>query len=185
MLNLVKNRLALAAVSKGDLKEIVQQRDAMIENIQVFSDTIEFDGAPITNQRSSGRCWIFAATSVFRVYLMQKYKLEEFELSQAYLFFWDKLERANFFLEQVLDTVDEPIDSRLMAALLGAPVNDGGQWDMIVNLVEKYGLVPQKLYPDSANAKSSGAMNRLITTKLREDALILYAYNLIPDICVY
>ena len=104
---------------------------------------------------------------------MQRYNLEAFELSQAYLFFWDKLEKANYFLENILDTVDEPLDGRLLQALLAAPVNDGGQWDMVANLVQKYGLVPQSLYPDSYNAMNSSAMDRLITTKLREDALRL------------
>ncbi len=95
----------------------------------------------MTNQRSSGRCWLFASTNVFRIALMKKHNLKEFELSQAYLFFWDKLEKANYFLESVLDTVDEPLDGRLLQALMSSPVGDGGQWDMVANLVEKYGLV--------------------------------------------
>lgn len=104
---------------------------------------------------------------------MKHYNLDEFELSQAYLFFWDKLEKANYFLEQILDTADEDLDSRLIQTLLSQPVSDGGQWDMVYNLVTKYGLCPQVLYPDSFNAQSSGAIDSLITTKLREDALIL------------
>ncbi|KAF3941828.1 hypothetical protein ABW19_dt0209536 [Dactylella cylindrospora] len=155
------------------MKQIIQQPSAIIDDAQVFSDQISFDGAPITNQRSSGRCWIFAATSVLRVYLMKKYNLDNFELSQQYLFFWDKFEKANFFLEQIIDTVDEPLDSRIIAELLKSPVGDGGQWDMIVNLVERYGVVPQKAYPDSYNAKNSRAVNQLLTSKLREFALQL------------
>ena len=95
----------------------------------------------MTNQRSSGRCWLFAATNVFRVPIMKRYNLKEFELSQAYLFFWDKLEKANYFLEQILDTMEEDLDGRLLQTLLSSPVGDGGQWDMAANLVEKYGLV--------------------------------------------
>jgi len=72
---------------------------------------------------------------------MKKHNLKEFELSQAYLFFWDKLEKANWFLEQIIDTTEEDLDGRLMQELLKAPVNDGGQWDMAANLVAKYGLV--------------------------------------------
>lgn len=106
---------------------------------------------------------------------MKRHNLDSFELSQAYLFFYDKLEKANFFLEQILDTVSEPLEERLVQRLLEAPVNDGGQWDMVYNLVAKYGLVPQDLYPDSFNAKSSSAINSIITTKLREDALKLRA----------
>ena len=104
---------------------------------------------------------------------MKRHSLDKFELSQAYLFFYDKLEKANFFLEQILDTVNEPLDARLVQTLLGSPVSDGGQWDMVYNLVNKYGLVPQVLYPDSFNAQNSGAINSIITTKLREDALQL------------
>lgn len=104
---------------------------------------------------------------------MNKYKLDNFELSQAYLFFWDKLEKANYFLENILDTVDKPLDGRLLQELMSSPVGDGGQWDMAANLVRKYGLVPQTLYPDSYNAKNSSMLNRLITTKLRENALRL------------
>ena len=72
---------------------------------------------------------------------MRKYNLKEFQLSQSYLFFWDKLEKANYFLEQVLDTTNEDLDSRLVQELLSSPVGDGGQWDMVANLVQKYGLV--------------------------------------------
>lgn len=72
---------------------------------------------------------------------MRKHDLKEFELSQAYLFFWDKLEKANYFLEQMIDTADEDLEGRLVQRLLSQPVADGGQWDMAANLVEKYGLV--------------------------------------------
>lgn len=129
----------------------------------------------MTNQRSSGRCWLFASTNVFRVALMKKYNLDSFELSQAYLFYWDKIEKANFFLENILDTANEPLDSRIVQTMLSMPVSDGGQWDMVANLVKKYGLIPQTLYPDSYNAMNSSAMDRLITSKLREDALKLRA----------
>lgn len=66
---------------------------------------------------------------------MKKYKLKAFQFSQAYLFFWDKIEKANYFLETILDTLDEPLDGRLLQSLLAAPINDGGQWDMVANLV--------------------------------------------------
>lgn len=134
---------------------------------------IPFEGAPITNQRSSGRCWLFASTNVFRIAIMKKYNLDAFELSQAYLFFWDKLEKSNFFLENIIDTADQPLDERLVQRLLADPVSDGGQWDMVYNLVEKYGLVPQALYPDSWNAMSSSTINYIIVAKLREYAVIL------------
>lgn len=169
----LQNRLALSALAGTDPKQVLTQRSAKIADTQSFNIKISLEGAPITNQRSSGRCWLFAATNVFRVAIMRRYNLKEFELSQSYLFFWDKLEKANYFLEQILDTVQEDLEGRLVQTLLASPVGDGGQWDMVANLVEKYGLVPQHLYPDSHNAMNSSIMNTLITTKLREDALEL------------
>ncbi|KAL9006741.1 MAG: hypothetical protein Q9188_000519 [Gyalolechia gomerana] len=188
-----KNRLALSALSANNATSILTQRSAVISDTQNFNIKIGLEGAPITNQRSSGRCWLFAATNVFRVAIMKRYNLKEFELSQAYLFYWDKLEKANYFLEQILDTVEEDLEGRLVQTLLDSPVGDGGQWDMLANLVEKYGLVcfahafpqfreladnvtlqvPQSLYPDAFNAQNSITMASLITTKLREDALEL------------
>ncbi|KAI9808348.1 MAG: hypothetical protein M1827_007497 [Pycnora praestabilis] len=168
-----KNRLALSALSSNDPTSILTCRSANIKDTQNFNIRIPLEGSPITNQRSSGRCWLFASTNVFRVAVMRKHNLRDFELSQSYLFYWDKMEKANFFLEQILDTVEENLDGRLVQTLLSSPVGDGGQWDMVANLVEKYGLVPQTLYPDSYNAMNSRAMDSLMTTKLREGALQL------------
>ena len=169
----MQNRLALSALSATDPHQVLTQRAATIADTQNFNVKISLEGAPITNQRSSGRCWLFASTNVFRVAIMKRYNLKEFELSQAYLFFWDKLEKCNYFLEQILDTVAEPLDGRLVQRLMSGPVNDGGQWDMVANLVEKYGLIPQQMYPDSWNASNSRTLSSLITSKLREYALEL------------
>jgi bleomycin hydrolase len=171
--NVLQNRLALSALSSAAAATILTQRSTLVKDSQTFNVKIPLEGAPITNQRSSGRCWLFASTNVFRVALMRQHNLDEFELSQAYLFFWDKLEKANFFLEQILDTADEDLDGRLVQTLMAMPVGDGGQWDMVANLVEKYGLVPHDLYPDAFAAMNSGSINSVITTKLREDALTL------------
>lgn len=114
---------------------------------------------------------------------MQKYQLDSFELSQAYLFFWDKLEKSNWFLEQIISTADEDLDSRLVQRLLHEPLSDGGQWDMVYNLVDKYGLVPQTLYPDSFNASTSSILNSIIFSKLREYALVLR--NLLASVAFY
>ena len=168
-----KNRLGLSALSTANPSAVLEIPSAILKDTQYYNVTIPNEGSPVTNQRASGRCWIFAATNVFRITIQQKYDIKSFELSQAYLFFWDKVEKANYFLESVLATEGEDIDSRLVSALMASPVGDGGQWDMIVNLVSKYGLVPQTLYPDSWNAQNSSVMDRLLTTKLREDALRL------------
>ncbi|KAK8073756.1 bleomycin hydrolase [Apiospora phragmitis] len=166
-----KNRLALSALSGANPKEVLAQRAPQIADVQVFNVALgpgAAEGAPITNQRASGRCWLFASTNVFRVALMKKYGLDEFELSQAYLFFWDKLEKANYFLENVVETAGKELDGRLVQRLLADPLAMAGN-----NLVDKYGLVPQALYPDSWNAMSSSTLNYIVVSKLREYALKL------------
>ncbi|KAF2749374.1 bleomycin hydrolase [Sporormia fimetaria CBS 119925] len=168
-----KNRLALAALSSNSANSVLTSRSATTADQHKFNIRIPIEGSPVTNQAASGRCWLFASTNVFRIAIMKKYRLKTFQLSQSYLFYWDKIEKANYFLENIIDTAKEDIDGRLIQALLASPVGDGGQWDMVANLVQKYGLVPQSLYPDSFNAQNSSAMDRLITTKLREDALTL------------
>ncbi|KAI5297955.1 deoxyhypusine hydroxylase, partial [Ascosphaera pollenicola] len=169
-----KNLLAIRAISQNGPGAILTSPSSKITTPHIFNTKIPTEGAPITNQRSSGRCWLFAATNVFRVALMKRYNLDAFELSQQYLYFWDKFEKANWVLEHAIDTAkSEEVGGRLVQALLSAPVGDGGQWDMLANIVEKYGIVPQSVYPDSFNAKASAVMNRLVTAKLREDVLVL------------
>lgn len=121
----------------------------------------------ITNQKSSGRCWIFAALNAARVDAMKKYEIESLELSQTYTFFWDKLERSNYFLESIIETVNEPLTSRLIGHLLATPLQDGGQWDMVAGLFEKYGAVPKEAMPDTFHSTSSASLNKLLNSYLR------------------
>ncbi|KAI1488567.1 peptidase C1-like family protein [Biscogniauxia mediterranea] len=176
-----KNRLALSALSGANPRDVLASRAAHIADQHVFNVRIPLEGAPVTNQRASGRCWLFASTNVFRVALMRRYGLHDFELSQAYLFFWDKLEKANYFLENIISTTaaaaageeDHALDGRLVQRLFADPASDGGQWDMVCNLVRKYGLVPQALYPDAWSAQSSAVLNYVVVGKLREYGLAL------------
>ncbi|KAL4933257.1 C1 family peptidase [Aspergillus undulatus] len=168
-----KNRLAISSLAGASYTDVLANRTAAKSDKQIFNVTVPIEGAPITNQRSSGRCWLFASTNTFRVPIMKLYGLKEFELSQAYLFYWDKIEKANYFFEAIVQTADEDVTGRLVQKLLEDPVTDGGQWDMVVNLVKKYGLVPHDVYPDNFNAQNSGKMNWLLTAKLREQALTL------------
>jgi len=124
----------------------------------------------VTNQKSSGRCWLFAALNVVRREVCDKYNLDNFELSQSYLFFWDKLERMNYNLECVIKTKDEPVTSRLVQHLLDDPTCDGGQWDMVTNLVNKYGLVPKCVYQESHHSSNSRELNAVLKKKFREYA---------------
>lgn len=119
----------------------MSQWSIKIADTQNFNTKISLEGSPVSDQRSSGRCWIFAASNLFRVAIIRKYNLKEFELSQGYLFYWDKLEKANYFLEQIIETAEQDLEGRLVQRLLEGPIGDGGQWDMAANLLEKYGLV--------------------------------------------
>lgn len=171
---LTPRRLALSALTTANPRILLASAATARADPHIFNIRIPTEGNPVTNQHASGRCWLFAATNVFRVALMTRYNLSAFELSQSYLFFWDKLERCNWFLEQIIATArGYDLDSRLVQHLLAEPISDGGQWDMVGNLVAKYGLVPQSVYPDTWNAKHSSVLNSVLTSKLREYAVAL------------
>ncbi len=143
---------------------------------RVYHDTYSVSLAPtgeVTNQRQSGRCWLFAALNVLRDRMMSELGTKSFELSQAYLQFWDKLEKSNLFLDEMIRLVDRPLDDRAVTQWLRQPAGDGGWWDMAVALVEKYGVVPKQCMPDTANARATADLNELLYRKLRQDALKL------------
>jgi len=119
----------------------------------------------------------FAGLNLMRLSLAEKYNLKDFEFSQNYFMFCDKLEKANYFLENIFKTFNEAYDSRLMMHLLNEPVQDGGQWDMFVNLIEKYGVLPQSVMPESFQSSQSRRMNGFLTRKLREFAWTLREKN--------
>ena len=127
----------------------------------------------MTNQKRSGRCWLFAGLNLFRVGTMKKLGLKGFEFSQNYLMFWDKLERANYFLEAIIETAERDPDDRAVSFLLSQPCEDGGQWNMFVNLVRKHGLVPKAFMPETESSSNSGRMNTILRRKLREGAKTL------------
>lgn len=158
---------ANAAVNNGVLKAATsyQGKRALPREFSV-----ELNQGSITNQKRSGRCWMFASLNTLRYELMHKWNLDDFEFSESYLFFWDKIEKANAYLENVLSTLDEPVDSRIFEIINDGPIDDGGWWQMFVNLVNKYGLVPKSAYPDSQNAVDSDSFVQYINTKLREFA---------------
>lgn len=160
------------AVARSNLKSIAMNWDRYRQIDHTFSNEVT-PKLKITNQQKSGRCWIFAALNLMRIPFARKYKLKNFEFSQSYLFFWDKLEKANYFLEGILSTLDEPSDSRVVTHLIANAVSDGGQWDMFVSLVEKYGLVPKSVCPDPEGCLSSMEMNYILSLKLKTQAKTL------------
>lgn len=165
------NRMAMnAAVSCGIC---ASTRNYETEREVPHEFSISLEQGAVTNQKRSGRCWMFAALNCMRFQVIKKQNLEDFELSQSYPLFYDKLEKANYFLESILDTLDEPTDGRLIAHLLAAPLNDGGQWDMLCSIVEKYGLVPKTAMPESVSSSATQEMVSYMTEKLREYACVL------------
>jgi bleomycin hydrolase len=163
-----RNRMAMNAVTKAAVESVALNREVVASLDHTYSHQLKT--REVTNQMSSGRCWMFAGLNVFRTEAMKSLNLEKFELSQSYTMFWDKLEKSNYFLESILETVDEPIDGRLLMHLLRDPIQDGGQWDMFANLIRKYGVVPKTAMPETHSSSSSGSMNRLLTARLREYA---------------
>ncbi|XP_028662514.1 bleomycin hydrolase [Erpetoichthys calabaricus] len=159
----------------NDPLEVCLHRKTVQDTNHVFQHVIPAEGKPVTNQKNSGRCWIFSCLNVMRLPFMKKFNIEEFEFSQSYLFFWDKIERFYFFLHVFVETAqrEEPVDGRLVQFLLSNPTNDGGQWDMLTNLIEKYGVMPKKCFPESHSSEASRRMNEILNHKMREYCLRL------------
>ena len=156
------------AVTQVSVMSIAQDRDIITNTPHTFSHKL--DDWKVTNQKSSGRCWLFAGLNMLRVGAMKKMKVKEFEFSQTYAHFWDKFERSNYFLEAMIHTAARPLDDRTVAYVLDRPLDDGGQWNMFVNLVKKHGVVPQSAMPESESSSSTRYMNAIIISKLRDFA---------------
>lgn len=159
------------AISHNGLLTSLEKRSSAVENTPVFSLDLTKDR--VSDQKASGRCWMFAALNTFRHKMIAGFQLEDFELSQAHTFFWDKYEKSNWFLEQMLATADQELTSRKVKFLLDTPQQDGGQWDMVVSLFEKYGVVPKSVYPESISSGNSRELNQILNKLLRQDAQIL------------
>ena len=160
--------VAQNAVSNTELSTLALRRD-LVQNMD-FSFSTKLDEWSATNQRRSGRCWLFATLNLFRVGAMKKMNVKNFEFSQAHIHFWDKLERSNHFLEAMLATSDRPVDDRTIHFLLSDPIGDGGQWNMAMNLIRKHGLVPMSAYPESHSSSSTRSMNTVLKDILRTTA---------------
>ena len=172
-----RNRLAANAVAQNDIAAVALNRASVNRINHTYSHLIETPEA--TSQGKTGRCWMFAGLNLLRLAAIRKMdlKVEKFELSQPYLMYWDKLEKANFFLENIIETRHEPLDGRLVMWLLADPLPDAGQWDMFVSLVKKYGVVPKAVMPETKSSAASRAMNGRLVAKLREFSQTLRAMH--------
>ncbi|MFA5470779.1 MAG: C1 family peptidase [Acholeplasmataceae bacterium] len=153
---------------KNELSTIFDKQEQALVNQFKFSNEIKT--LPVTNQKKSGRCWIFAGLNVLRELIAKKYNLKSFELSQNYTAFWDKFEKINYFIEIMDDFLDVDQDDRTLQHVLKTGIQDGGQWDMFVSLIEKYGVVPKEAMIETASSSGTHFMNQLINIKLRQYA---------------
>ena len=166
-------RIAQNAVTQVTTDDVALNREVVFNTDHSFSHVL--DDWSVTNQKQTGRCWMFAGLNLLRPPAMRGMGVRDFEFSQNYTMFCDKIERANYFLEAIIETAARDVDDRTVAYLLGRPLSDGGQWNMFANLVAKHGLVPKPLMPETQSSSASARMNAALTSKLREAAQTLRA----------
>ena len=161
--------IARHALNNHRMSEITRANERTEYTRNNFSINIETLEA--TNQLASGRCWIFAGLNVLREKIAKKYNIEKFELSQNYVAFYDKLEKCNYFLEKAIEFIDSDREDRAYDAILKNGIEDGGQWDMFVNIINKYGVVPNDAYPETFQSSHTAAVDNVLNTYLRKFAV--------------
>ena len=166
-----KNEVVARAAQRSGVLEASYNDRVQSELTRVFSTELDTDN--VTNQQHSGSCWLFATLNVLRHEFGKKYKAKDFTFSQAYNFFWDKIERANMFYNRILDSADMPLDSRQVKSDLDFAGADGGQFQMAAALVEKYGVVPSYAMPETFNTNDTTGFATALGDKLKKDALVL------------
>ena len=159
------------ALSSTEITQLAWNQENVGTNDQFFTYRVDVSG--ITDQKKSGRCWMFTSLNVFRPLVMKQFNLSEFEFSENYLYFWDLMEKSNLFLNNMVASANLPIDDQKVKWYLRSPVDDGGQWINFVNLAKKYGMVPKDVMQETNSSENTSWMTKLINTKLREDALEL------------
>lgn len=165
-----KNVKALQnAISSNDIKKLAVNRENLGAVDTYFKYEVKTHG--VTNQKSSGRCWLFTGLNVLRPIASQHINGKEFKFSQSFIFFYDQLEKANLFLEGIIDTRTKPMDDKRVEWLIKNPIGDGGQWTGLVDLVGKYGVVPEEVMPESYNADNTRMMSTLLRRNLKADAM--------------
>jgi bleomycin hydrolase len=169
-------RLAQNAVTRVTVDDVAINREIVNSIDHSLSTTL--DDWKVTNQEKSGRCWLFAGLNLLRVGVMRETGLKDFEFSQNYAMFWDKLERANYFLEAMIETADRDLDDRTVGFLLETVAGDGGQWNMFAALVAKHGLVPKGYMPETQSSSNTGRMNSILRYQLRQGAMAVRAARL-------
>ena len=162
------NRAIANAIAANSIETLARNH----QNARAFDTyfSVETPKQSITDQQSSGRCWMFSGLNVLRANLAQRDSVS-MEFSQAYLFFWDQLEKANLMLQGVIDTAKEPIDHQRVQFFFHHPINDGGTFCGVSDLVDKYGLVPSEVMPESYSSDNTSMAAKIVSSKLREFGL--------------
>ena len=153
--------------SNGDIRALALNHGLDGKVDHYFKYRVNVKG--ITDQKQSGRCWMFTSMNVLRPSVMEKYNLDEFDFSHNYLYFWDMLEKANLFLENVAATASKPMDDREVVHYFSAPLDDGGVWNLYYNIAGKYGVVPAQVMPETPHSENTAQMVALINEKLRAE----------------
>ncbi|MGR4009402.1 aminopeptidase C [Leucobacter sp. 1207-22] len=164
-------KLAMNAVTRTSIEEVALDRDRLL-GVQL-SMSNRLDDWKAADQKKSGRCWLFAALNLLRTDARKKLKLKDFEFSQNHAMYWDKIERANYFLEDMIGLADREPNDRTVSFLLASVADDGGQWDMEVSIFQKHGVVPKELMPETESSSCTAAMNTSLRTLLRKGARLL------------
>jgi bleomycin hydrolase len=159
------------ALSSTEITQLAWNRENAGTTDHLFTYRVDVSG--ITDQKKSGRCWMFSSLNLFRPMVMKQFNLAEFEFSENYLYFYDLLEKSNLFLTNAVNSANLPIDDQKVKWYMRSPVDDGGQWINFVNLAKKYGMVPKEAMGETNSSENTTWMVKLINTKLREDALEL------------
>ena len=165
------SQVATKAVSKTSVDDVCY--DTQHAKKMNYKFSLDVPTLPITNQKASSRCWIFASLNILREKIAKDLNLEDFELSQNFISFYDHLEKANSFLENIIESASTPTEDRYVSMLLRWPVGEGGWWEFFVGLCRKYGVVPKDSMPETYQSSNSDSMNKLLNMQLREDACVL------------
>lgn len=159
------------AIGNNSIRNLALNQENMQDMDTHFSVRVNSKG--ITDQQSSGRCWLFTGLNVMRAKAIAKYNMPAFEFSEIYPFFWDQLEKSNLFLQGIIDTSDKPLEDKTVQWLFQHPLSDGGTFTGVADIVGKYGLVPKEAMPETNSSNNTSQMAELISLKLKEYGLQL------------
>lgn len=164
--NVLKNSVAQVGIFKAS-------ENPQAKTILNPTFNVEVDTGKVSNQKHSGRCWLFSALNVLRTEFANKNNMKDFELSQNYLSFWDRLEKSNYFYKNVLETADLPIEDRKVNSVFAGPNGDGGYWQFAANLIKKYGVVPNYVMPETAVSNNTTEFDATLNQLLRKNGIEL------------